>query len=142
MNIIGGPGEAPIEFTISISDDDKTAGLAAFYPNGVRSGWGEYFSYLQQQLPADVAAKVFFRGSLEQSELADYYGNADIFVFPSVWHEPFGIPLIEAMACQVPVVATRSGGMTEIVQDGKSGLIVERGDAESLAEALITLIAG
>ena len=141
LDIVGPPGEAPVEFTILVSDDDKTAELTAYYSN--KTGWagGGYFSYLQQQLPADIAAKVFFRGNVGHSELVDYYCNADLFVFPSVWHEPFGIPLIEAMACKVPVVATRSGGMTEIVKDGETGLIVERGDAESLAEALITLIA-
>jgi glycosyltransferase involved in cell wall biosynthesis len=44
------------------------------------------------------------------------------------------------MACQVPVVATRVGGMTEIVEDGKTGILVEPGDADALAEAILKLL--
>ena len=45
--------------------------------------------------------------------------------------------LIEAMACHVPVVATRVGGMTEIVEEGKTGILVESGSASELAEAIL-----
>ena len=55
--------------------------------------------------------------------------------------EAFGIPLVEAMACQVPVIASRSGGMPEVIDDGNTGLIVEREDAAGLAEALARLLA-
>jgi glycosyltransferase involved in cell wall biosynthesis len=61
-------------------------------------------------------------------------------VFPSVWHEPFGIPLIEAMAAGLPVITTRGGAASEIVVDGETGLLVERGDVGSLVSALCTLL--
>jgi glycosyltransferase involved in cell wall biosynthesis len=51
------------------------------------------------------------------------------------------MPIIEAMACEVPVVATRSGGIPEIVAAGRTGLLVERGDAAALAEAILFLFA-
>src|SRR6185312_12150781 len=66
---------------------------------------------------------------------------AGIFVFPSLWHEPFGIPVIEAMASGLPVVATRAGALPEIVVDGETGILVERGDHEGLAAAISRLLA-
>jgi glycosyltransferase involved in cell wall biosynthesis len=57
-----------------------------------------------------------------------------------VWNEAFGIPIIEAMATGVPVVATRGGGIPEVVVDGETGLLVERGDASALAEAILRIL--
>jgi glycosyltransferase involved in cell wall biosynthesis len=61
-------------------------------------------------------------------------------VFPSLWQEPFGIPLLEAMACEIAVVATRGGAFPEIVEDGRSGLLVPRDDPRALAAALGRLL--
>jgi glycosyltransferase involved in cell wall biosynthesis len=88
-----------------------------------------------------MADKVSFVGSIPYFELLDRYRAADVFVFPSVWNEPFGLPVAEAMACGVPVVATRSGGIVEIVEDGETGLLVERGNAAELAGAIGSLLA-
>lgn len=63
----------------------------------------------------------------------------DVFVLPSLW-EGFGTAIIEAMACSVPVVASRVGGIPEIIEDGVSGLLVPRGRPELLAEAVIRLL--
>jgi glycosyltransferase involved in cell wall biosynthesis len=63
-----------------------------------------------------------------------------IGVVPSVWAEPFGIVVIEAMAAGRPVIASRSGGIAEIIEDGVSGVLVEPADAEALAAALRRLI--
>ena len=79
-------------------------------------------------------------GGLPYDDLVACYRNADLFVFPSVWEEPFGMPNIEAMACGVPVIATRSGGIPEFVRHGETGLLVERGDADDLAKAIITVL--
>jgi glycosyltransferase involved in cell wall biosynthesis len=57
-----------------------------------------------------------------------------------LWHEPFGIPIIEAMAAGIPVVATRGGAFPETVDDGETGFLVERGDAAALAVALRRLL--
>ena len=63
---------------------------------------------------------------------------ADVFVFPSLY-EAVGIALLEAMACARPVVASRTGGIPEVVEDGVSGILVTAGDADDLARALATL---
>jgi len=60
-------------------------------------------------------------------------------VLPSVY-ETFGIPLVEAMSAQVPVVASRVGGIPEVVADGETGVLVERGDPMALAEAIGRLL--
>lgn len=63
----------------------------------------------------------------------------DLFVSPSR-SEPFGLSIIEAMACGVPVVATKSEGATEILEDGVTGLLVPLGDHEAMAEAICALL--
>jgi len=71
--------------------------------------------------------------------LGDLFRDADIFCCPSVWDEPFGMVNVEAMASQLPVVATRSGGVPEAFFEG-GGLVVERGSEYALAQAIETLV--
>lgn len=131
-------GPVPFEFVVALSDDEKVRGLSTFYDGKCEC---HYFPRLQKDLvDLNLGTKVKFHGSLSQSELVNYYQGASVFVFPSVWNEPFGIPLVEAMACEVPVVASRCGGMTEIVEHGKSGLLVERDNPEALADAVCRLL--
>jgi len=75
--------------------------------------------------------------------IADIYpaiAKADIGVMPSTWVEPFGLTVLEFMSQGVPVVASRSGGPTEIITDGTDGLLVHPGDADSLADAIRRLV--
>jgi glycosyltransferase involved in cell wall biosynthesis len=89
----------------------------------------------------NIAGQVAFTGVIPQrSDLIKHFQQADVFVFPSVWNETFGMPLVEAMACQVPVVATGVGAMPEVINDGKSGLLVNPGDAPALADAILRLL--
>ena len=62
-------------------------------------------------------------------------------MLPSVWAEPFGLVVIEAMSGGTPVVASDIGGIPEIIQYGISGLLVSPGDTEALREALSALLA-
>lgn len=64
----------------------------------------------------------------------------DVLVVPSLWEEPFGLVAVEGMARSLPVVATRSGGLTEIVEDGVTGIQTEK-TASSLREAVARLVA-
>ena len=82
---------------------------------------------------------------LPQKELNTYYNQSEIFVLPSItdWKkesEGLGLVLLEAMACKVPVVATKSGGMVDIVIHEKTGLLVPEKDAEALASAFKRLL--
>jgi glycosyltransferase involved in cell wall biosynthesis len=77
---------------------------------------------------------------LNYSEMPGLYRSADVFVFPSTWDEPFGISIVEAMASGVPVVATRVGGIPEIVQDGKTGALIPPGDPQSMSDAIGRLL--
>ncbi len=65
---------------------------------------------------------------------------ADVCVVPSVWQEGFGLAVVEAMARGKPVVATRVGGIPEIIRDGVTGLLVPPGDESALANAIGSLL--
>jgi glycosyltransferase involved in cell wall biosynthesis len=73
-------------------------------------------------------------------DIAGVYDAASAVVYPSVFPEPFGIVVIEAMARGRPVVITRTGGMPEIITHEVDGLIVDPNDADQLAQALIRLL--
>jgi glycosyltransferase involved in cell wall biosynthesis len=83
---------------------------------------------------------VSFTGGLADDDLALLYRQADIFCLPSV-QEGFGIVFLEAMACGLPVVATRAAAIPEVVPDRRAGLLVPPGDVAALAHALIELLA-
>ena len=76
---------------------------------------------------------------LPEKQLPRYYGTADVFVLPSRY-EPFGIVMIEAMACGTPVVATKVGGPATVIESGVTGLLVDPTDTEALADAIATLV--
>jgi glycosyltransferase involved in cell wall biosynthesis len=69
-----------------------------------------------------------FVGEVGDAEKNDFLGNAFAVVFPIRWPEPFGLVMIEAMACGVPVVAYRCGSVPEVIDHGVSGLIVDSED--------------
>jgi glycosyltransferase involved in cell wall biosynthesis len=137
LNIVGPLSNTPYEFIVMISDDEKVVNLAPLYRNGLRQI--DYFAKLQERLSPQVARHVNFVGPVSHSELTHYYQTADLLINPSL-SEAFGMTLVEAMASGVPVLASRVGGMTEIVDDGKTGLLVDAGDANGLAEAIIYLL--
>ena len=78
-------------------------------------------------------------GELSRAEMPRFWNELDIAVVPS-FEEPFGLVALEASACGVPVIASKVGGLTEIVVDGESGLLVPPKDAEALARALVMLL--
>jgi glycosyltransferase involved in cell wall biosynthesis len=87
-----------------------------------------------------LGQRVRFEGMVANDAITALYAHAGLFVFPSIWQEPFGLPLIEAMAAGLPVIATVSGAFPEIVQHGVTGLLVERGNPETLAKAIDRLL--
>lgn len=99
-------------------------------------GDGEQKKSLQALIGSlNLADRVFLLGYLEHSKLPEYLNMADIFCRPSI-NEGFGISFIESMACKIPTIGTRVGGITDIITDGKNGLLVPPEDTEALTRAL------
>jgi glycosyltransferase involved in cell wall biosynthesis len=151
LDIVGAAGPMialPYSYNVAISEDPLVQALARFYGNSVVDKVRRqllpvapsYFDDLKACIRNGLSDNVFVRGQLAHGDLLDVYREADVFAFPSVWEEPFGMPIVEAMACGVPVVATRGGGIPEIVEEGVTGLLVERGDHRALGEAILRLL--
>ena len=86
-----------------------------------------------------LSARVRFLGAVEHHDLADYYDIADVVVMPSRT-ESFGLVALEAQALGTPVVASAVGGLTEIVEDGRTGILVSSRAPEAYASAIATLL--
>jgi glycosyltransferase involved in cell wall biosynthesis len=97
-------------------------------------------SYSEASLQAAFAGDPRLRYLGYLSRVEDLYRSSDIIVVPSRWQEPLGLINLEAGACHKPVVATRSGGIPEIIIDGENGFLVEIGDVDALAERTARLI--
>lgn len=90
-------------------------------------------------LTSPLGDRVRFTGVLPHDSLVDVFRSADVFVLPS-HREGLGLVCLEALACGVPVLATRTGGIPEIVQDGENGMLIEPGDTSALTAALSRLL--
>ncbi|MBA3770031.1 MAG: N-acetyl-alpha-D-glucosaminyl L-malate synthase BshA [Blastocatellia bacterium] len=75
----------------------------------------------------------------KQANIADYMGIADIFLLPSEL-ESFGLAALEAQACEAPVIATRIGGIPEVVTDGETGFLSDIGDVEKMSGDVLRLL--
>lgn len=82
---------------------------------------------------------VEFIGRVPHENVQNYMNQSDVFVLPSL-SEGFPVTILEAMACGLPVVATRVGGIPDIVEDGINGYLVDAMDQEMIAEALLKLL--
>jgi glycosyltransferase involved in cell wall biosynthesis len=80
-----------------------------------------------------------YRGALDRGQKIEFLRNLDVFSVPTVYVEPKGLFLLEAMACGVPVVQPRHGAFTEMLAKTSGGLLVDPADAESLADGFYTL---
>jgi len=72
-------------------------------------------------------------GQVPRSQVASILKSARCLVFPSECYESFGLSIVEAFACGVPVIASRLGAMAELVSDGRTGLLFTPGDPDDLA---------
>jgi glycosyltransferase involved in cell wall biosynthesis len=93
------------------------------------TGNERYVSRVRRMMPEDVS----FLGWVNS---ADFLDSIDFLIVPSVWREPFGRTVIEAFARGVPVIASRTGGIAEIVEHGTTGFLFETGSSKSLSEAI------
>jgi glycosyltransferase involved in cell wall biosynthesis len=100
-------------------------------------GWEKRFNKLLIQ--SGLSEKFIITGDLEYTELPKYYGAADIVVYPSFF-EGFGIPIMEAMACNKPVIATKTGEAKYIITNMKNGILINPGDSDALYKKIKLLI--
>lgn len=92
----------------------------------------EYFNtYIKPRLND----KIQYVGELSEMELSKFYGEAKALLYPIEWEEPFGLVVAEAMACGTPVIAYRRGSMPELIEDGKTGFVVDS-DIDKLVQAM------
>ncbi len=101
-------------------------------------GPGDYPQRLEL-LAASCGAPTDFLGRLPHDELPGLYRSHDIFVFPSIWEEPFGLTHLEAMASGTPVVSTADGGQGEFLEDDVNALVFPKADVVALTDALARL---
>ena len=96
--------------------------------------------YMRRAFELGVGEHVTWTGLLEDPFTAGAYDAADVVCQVSRWDEVFGWVIAEAMAYRRPVVATRVGGIPEVVADGNTGCLIDRGDVGQLVETLLTLL--
>ncbi len=99
----------------------------------------EYYEAEIRPLLRQAGSAVEFVGEIGETDKSEFLGNAAALLFPIDWPEPFGLVMIEAMACGTPVVAWRCGSVPEIVDPGVTGFIVE--DLEDAVRATRDAIA-
>src|SRR5262249_10309998 len=82
--------------------------------------------------PLFAKPHVEYIGEIDERGKQDFLGHARALLFPIDWPEPFGLVMIEAMACGIPVVAFERGSVPEVIEDGKTGFVVS--DIEEAVE--------
>jgi len=95
----------------------------------------EYLHWLHEEIIKKrnliyQAAKIYIDFDVNRSELNHQYQTSKLFLFPLQWEEPFGLTLIESMACGTPVIAYARGSVPEIVKDGETGFLVNPSDTD------------
>jgi glycosyltransferase involved in cell wall biosynthesis len=148
LTLVGPAGLLPFGYISSLKDDPHVASLHEFYGHGfldrvllqVLGARTSYLNAVLARLSPEARTRTRILGSVSQERLPDLYRSASVLVAPSLIEEPFGLPLVEAMACGVPVVASRAGGMAGIVADGETGRLVPRSDLAALAEAISKIL--
>jgi len=95
---------------------------------------------LVSEAARNPGASIDWLGQLPQAQALEVVASSRVLIFPSICYETFGLSIVEAFACGVPVVASRLGAMAEIVTDGHDGYLVTPGDAPELADRVRLLM--
>jgi len=139
------PGEKPRagEYALFLGRMDETKGtrvlldawnkLPAKYPLHV-VGDGPDRQWMEAQVRELRLSEVIFRGRLSHAEAVEAVKGARFTVMPSVWYETFGLCIIESFACGTPVLCSRLGAMSDVVDDQVTGLHFNSGDPEDIAK--------
>lgn len=91
----------------------------------------DYFEEIKKEIDGE---QIKYFGELGFDQKLELYQKAKAFIFPILWNEPFGLVMIEAMACGTPVIAFRNGSVSEVLLDNKTGFVVD--DEQMMIEAI------
>lgn len=109
----------------------RRTGARLYIVGAVYDGQRHYF---ETQVRPFLNDRIQYLGFMERTAIVELYQKARVLLFPVQWEEPFGLTMIEAMACGTPVIATPRGSVPEVVRDGVTGYI--RRDIDEMAEAV------
>jgi len=90
--------------------------------------------YFKKEIQPRLTDKIKYIGEISHSQLSNFYGQARACLYPIEWEEPFGLVMVEAMACGTPVIAFDRGSVREIIKDGKTGFVVK--DVNEMIKAM------
>lgn len=97
----------------------------------------EHVDYFEQEIKPKIdGTAVVFLGEVNLPQKIKLLKNAKAFLMPISWEEPFGLVVIESMACGTPVIAFDCGSMSEIIENGKTGFVIESSSVKEAAEAV------
>ncbi|HEV3258523.1 MAG TPA: glycosyltransferase family 4 protein, partial [Gemmataceae bacterium] len=114
--------EKRVDWAIDIA---RRSGMRLKIAAKIGAGDEEYFKTEIQPLLRQSASFVEFLGEIGGADKDEFLGNAYAMLFPIDWPEPFGLVMIESMACGTPIIAYRRGSAPEVVADGVTGFIVD-----------------
>ena len=110
----------------------RKAGLPIKLAGKLREPWEHRF--FDEQIAPLLGEDVEYMGEVSQKDKVELLGGAKATLFPIRWNEPFGLVMIESMACGTPVLAFREGAAPEVVADGTTGYLCD--DERAMADAL------
>ncbi len=117
-----------------LADDNKNIKL-------IIAGDGEYFEEAKLLVNNfKLKSRVIFTGFIHNEETPKYYNASDIFIFPTLRLESFGIVIAEAMACGKPVIASNIGSIPDVIDNGINGILIPIGDFKGLAKQITLLL--
>ena len=104
-------------------------------------GDGEYLASLSELIDRyGLRSKVILTGFVPNELISDYYNAADIYLIPTLRAEGLPFALIEAMSIGLPIIASKMGGIPNIVEDGQEGLLINPGDTKDMISNVLTLL--
>jgi glycosyltransferase involved in cell wall biosynthesis len=149
LTLVGKAGMMPFDvISVLLKGDPALDSLRKFYGQ-TPLGWltkevlgqrNSYLAHLRSLLSPEAAQRTRFLGTVSLEELTRVYRESDLLALPSIWHESYGLPIAEAMASGVPVIASRCGGIPELVDDGVTGWLVPRLDLDALLHGMRELL--
>ena len=148
LDLLGRAGYLSASILRQFGEIPRAAGLDGLYGRNPLTAFARqvvfsrssYRQSIERLLSPSARHRVRVLGAVPFDQMPQVYARSTIVVVPSVIQEPFGLPVAEAMAAGRAVVASRVGGIPELVTHGRTGLLVAPADPDALAEGLLSLL--